>query len=223
MSFKAKILARLKEKFTGLSNDAYLEHVAGKLESKVTADEQIDGQIDALNAILPISEAAKFFDSQADKRVSDAQKAWEAKNKKPEEAPTPTPAPAPAPDDMPAWAKAMQTQNDELKAMLTAVTGAQVAKNHNERMTKLFTEKKVDPMFYAHAVDGRSFKDDAECDAFANGIVESWGKFAQKQADDGMKNGPPPVFGTPPASNTEVSPLVKQMIADAAPKPAAAV
>jgi hypothetical protein len=70
---KEKILAELKKKFPGLSNE-FLGFLAIKLEPKATDETQIEGAIDELDKILPIKDQAAFFQSESDRRVTSAEK-----------------------------------------------------------------------------------------------------------------------------------------------------
>jgi hypothetical protein len=78
---KQKILAELKKKFPGLQNE-FLLFIAAKLEAKVKEDSEIEGAITELDTILPIKEQADFFQSESDRRVTEAIKKAE---KKPDE------------------------------------------------------------------------------------------------------------------------------------------
>ena len=80
---KQKILAELKKKFPGLQNE-FLLFIAAELEAKVKEDSEIEGAITELDTVLPIKKQADFFQSESDRRVTEAKKKFEAE-KKPED------------------------------------------------------------------------------------------------------------------------------------------
>lgn len=76
---KAKILVELKKKHPGLP-ESFLGFVADKLAAKVTEESQIEGAIDELNnGAISLTDQAAFFQSESDRRVTEAKKKWEEK------------------------------------------------------------------------------------------------------------------------------------------------
>ena len=80
---KQKILAELKKKFPGLQNE-FLLFIAAEIEANVKEESEIEGEITELDKHLPIKKQADFFQSESDRRVTDAKKKFEAE-KKPED------------------------------------------------------------------------------------------------------------------------------------------
>lgn len=80
-----KILAQLAAKHSGVSK-AVLTMIAKKLAEKVTEESGIEGAITDFeaNSTLSIKDYADFVQQEGDKRVGEAQKTWETKNKKTE-------------------------------------------------------------------------------------------------------------------------------------------
>lgn len=69
---KEKILAELKKKFSGLSNE-FLAFLADKLVPKVTEESQIEGAITELNnSPIPVTDLAAEFQREGDRRATGA-------------------------------------------------------------------------------------------------------------------------------------------------------
>src|SRR5436190_20123674 len=73
-----KILAKLAEKFPGLSQK-FLGLVADKLSKKVTEESGIDQAITDYDNAVSITELATDFQKEGDRRVTDAKKEWDKK------------------------------------------------------------------------------------------------------------------------------------------------
>ena len=78
---------------------------------------------------------------------------------------------------------------------LASYKAQNTAKTQAERISGIMKEKNIPASFYKHAISGRTFKDDAELEAFAGGLEESWGEHQQELSNQGLSNVPPPVLG----------------------------
>jgi len=128
---KQKILAELKKKFPGLQNE-FLLFIAAKLEAKVTEDSQIEGAITELDTILPIKDQSDFFQSESDRRVTEAKKKFEAEKKPDEKKPDENQ------DDKP------MTADEETKKMLKALSDKLEAFEKKESTSKLTERLKIE-------------------------------------------------------------------------------
>ncbi|MBO9660251.1 MAG: hypothetical protein J7527_15635, partial [Chitinophagaceae bacterium] len=164
---KEKIIARLKSKYSGVNlSNARIDAIADKLSAKITDEKDIDAKLDELNDITPFSDLAKLDDHQrakeakekADKEKADKEKAEKErleKEKKDKEGKTEPPA------DAPDWAKALIESNKKLEEKLSAFESEKATNAHHQKLTTLFTEKKIPEVVFKHALTGRTFKDDA--------------------------------------------------------------
>ncbi|MBE6244257.1 MAG: hypothetical protein E7108_01880 [Bacteroidales bacterium] len=69
-------------------------------------------------------------------------------------------------------------------------------KSYADKMKERF--KDIDPEFYEVASKGRKFDSEEEFEAFATDIEESWGKYSQKLAQEGLSR-----MAKPKGSGTE--------------------
>lgn len=207
---KQKIIARLKEKFSGVNlSNTRLDAIADKLAPKITDENQIDAKLDELNEILPFAEIAK-----QDDRV----RTLETELKKPKPAPQPNPPapndpPKPA-DDTPEWAKALITQNQSMAQKIEALESRTTAERHSANLVSILKEKKVPESYYTVAISGRTFKDADEVNTFANTLVEAYTKHNQALVDEGLKQQPAPVMGKVADPEKEVSPMMTAYLKD---------
>lgn len=113
-----KILAKLLIQFAGLPQ-SFLGLIAKQLEAKVTDENLIEGAITELDAQFPIKTAGEVFQSEGDRRVTDALNKWKRENPNPSPAPNPGPPnpnnPNPPADDTPAWAKSLMQKIEKLE------------------------------------------------------------------------------------------------------------
>jgi hypothetical protein len=204
---KQKIIARLKEKFSGVNlSNTRLDAIADKLAPKITDETQIDAKLDELNEILPFTEIAK-----QDDRV----RTLEAELKKPKPGPQPTPTPdppKPADDGTPEWAKALIQQNQAMAQKIEQLESRTTAEKLNATLVGILKEKKVPESYYHVAITGRTFKDSEEVNNFANTLVESYTKYNQELVNEGLKQQPPPVMGKVTDHEKEVSPMMSEYL-----------
>lgn len=75
--FKVQILAALKVKYPGMSNEL-LGLLADKLSAKITEEDKVQAGVDELdNLPIPVSEFATFLQKESDRRVTEATKTHE--------------------------------------------------------------------------------------------------------------------------------------------------
>lgn len=75
--FKVQILAALKVKYPGMSNEL-LGLLADKLSAKITEEDKVQAGVDELdNLPIPVSEFAAFLQKESDRRVTEATKTHE--------------------------------------------------------------------------------------------------------------------------------------------------
>ncbi len=170
MNIKNTIKALLQSKFGGVQlSQARIDAIAGRLEGKVTTEEELLQKMESLNELQP------FADMRAE---DDRQRSLQAeldKLKKPADpAPTdPAPADPKKDEDIPAWAQALIDGNKALTEKLAALEGNKVT---GDRKSQILAKLKDADEAYSTKVIrdfGRmSFADDAAFEEYL-GEVES--------------------------------------------------
>lgn len=190
---KAKILAALKTKYKDLGlSDAILTGVAETLAATTTEEDQIDTSIEGVSGLL------KGFQSEVDKRVTDAvNKAKKPQPKTETESTADNQEATESKKDeaeMPAWAKALVDKISKIEQGETIQTRKQVIE------AKL---KDANPAFRAEVLKdfGRmNFADDEDFNTFVEDKVTAAGEFAKSEASNTLG-----AFGRPikPAGTTK--------------------
>lgn len=186
---KEKIKVALKTKHPGVQAEV-IDLYADILAGKITKEEDIITTVDAEEAA--VKAVAAKFQSEADRRVTDAIKKreseLEAKHKAEIEAlkkAEPTP-PKDKDNDMPAWAQALIDAQKKLSEDYAGIKESEAQKKmQSELLTKL-KEKEIPESYFARAIAGRTFKDAAEVEAFAAGVETDYQKFQQELVDKGL-------------------------------------
>lgn len=103
------------------------------------------------------------------------------------------------PDEVvPEWQKAIEGLTATVQTLATSVGAQQAEKTHEtlaQRLTGLLTEKKVPEWYSSDILDGRTFKDETEVNAWAEKIGTKWGERNQELANKGFKETVPPGSG----------------------------
>lgn len=181
---KAKILAQLKAKFTGVQV-TLLDRVADVLAGTVTKEEDIEAAV--TNSTALVNSFAAHLQSETDRRVTEALNKKEtehaaeiAKLKGTGKEKTETES-----EEMPAWAKTLLDK-------VTTLESNNTAKSHREKLIAKLAELEVPEGYYKSAVGGRQFKDDTELEAFATEVSTNYKAYAQELADQGLSIVPTP-------------------------------
>lgn len=206
---KAKIKAQLKAKHPGVQ-DALLDKVADALASTVTKEEDIETAVG--NSAGLVATFTQFLQSESDRRVTEAitkkQTEHDAEiaklkggsdDKKKDKS-------EPDQNDPPAWAKTLLEKVEKLET-------THVAKSHHEKLVAKLKEADVPEKYYTPALKGRTFKDDAEVEAFATEITTSFTEYAQELANQGLSILPKPSQQKNPTGD-KVAPEIETYIKD---------
>lgn len=176
---RTQILAKLKQKFPGLPNE-FLGFVADKLAAKTTEESQIEGAIDELNnGAISLTEQAQFFQSEADRRVTEAKKKFETEKK-------PEPKPAgkdPEPEDE------TKKQLRELSEKLEQMQKQQTSQSLTEKLHLKLQEKKIPATF----AKGRMPENEEGLEALVTEIETDFNEIKQGFVNQGLKD----MSGTP--------------------------
>lgn len=210
---KEKILAQLKLKYAGVSV-TLLGLYADKISAKVTADDQIEGEINELEKLpISIEEQNKFYQTEGDRRASEAASTREANLKekfnlvsKADSPPTP-----PNPHEPPKPPKPSD-ELELLKKRLDTFERNEVRSKHVNRATNLLDEKKIPKSFYSKILGKTEFESNEQIESVVSEIESDFTTFKQSMIDEGMLSVKTPVFGSP--NTTGVSPAMVKHIAE---------
>lgn len=186
---RSKILAKLKEKFPGLSAE-FLGLLAIQMEKKVTEESQIEGAVTALdNLPIPVTELAAEFQKEGDKRVTAALKKWKEENP---DKPDPKPDPKPNPDPKPGDANAeLLKEIREMRAEVATMKTQQLQKSLGEQLTAKLKEAKI-PL---HLAKGRTIAKTEDLDTIFGEIESDYKEIEQGFIDRGLASATPPIGG----------------------------
>lgn len=187
MAYEKEIKASLKNKYhadLGLSESSY-EKVANILGATTDIkEEDIETLVNGSEGWL------KMAQSEADQARKSV--------KKPDPTPTPTPGGDPRPkedENLSELEKLMQKYVSPLQEEINTLKQGQASKTHGETLINLLTEKKIDPKFYAPAIEGREFSSQEEITALVDKISENYTAYQQDLADKGLLTIPKPDQG----------------------------
>lgn len=177
---RSKILAKLVEKFPGLSKE-FLGLLSIQLEKKVTEESQIEGVLTGLDSLpISVSDLAAEFQKEGDKRVTAAQKKWKEENP---DKPDPKPDPKPNPDPKPGDANAeLLKEIREMRQEMTTLKTQQLQKTLSEQLTAKLKEKKI-PL---HLAKGRTVEKAEDLDTVFGEIEADYNEIKQGFVDEGL-------------------------------------
>ena len=196
-----KILQSLKTKYAHLGlKESVLKVIATRLATTVKDDTEIE------NAVKSVEEEVKLLQSVADEGRTSLTKAEEARKKlekeleemraksNPNPQNPPTPSTEPKPDEMPKWAKNLVEVVNKQNETIAAFQAEKQQQSAKERFLNQLKTQGVSETFYKHHL-GRTFKDDAEMEAFVNELKADEQAFLQTQANAGVSSHSRPIIG----------------------------
>lgn len=193
-----KILQALKTKYAHLGlKESVLKVIATRLAPTVKDDTEIE------NAVKSVEEEVKLLQSVADEGRTNLSKAEEVRKKLEKELeearaksnPNPPTLPTePKPDEMPAWAKSLVEAVTNQGKAIQAFQAEKQQQTAKERFLNQLKAQGVSEPFYKHHL-GRTFKDDAEMDAFVSELKADEQAFLQTQANTGLSSHSSNVLG----------------------------
>lgn len=136
-----------------------------------------------INSVAANSVTAK--ESELNAVIEGLKKAKPDKTKKPDE-------------EVPEWQKAIEGLTATVQTLASTVGVQQAERTHEtlaQKLTSLLTEKKVPSWYSSDILDGRTFKDEAEVEAWAEKIGTKWGERNQELTNQGFKETVPPGSG----------------------------
>lgn len=175
---KQQLLDALKAKFEGVS-DKILDRIADKLAKTVTTTDDVQTAIDGVSFQQVLE---SYGDSRATEAQATAVKNYEAKHnlkdgkpiEQPKQQQTQTPKQAGG-EDVPAWAKALQTELQALKTENAQMKAERTTASRKEQLAKI-THKLPEPVQKAYSrisVNDMTDEDFNQLLADVNGEVEA--------------------------------------------------
>lgn len=186
-----KFLQSLKTKYAHLGlEESVLKAIATRLATAVKGESEIE------NAVKGVEEEVKLLQSVADKGRTSLTKAEEARKKlekeleearaksnpNPNPQNPPTPSTEPKPDEIPLWAKNLVEAVNKQNETIAAFQAEKQQQSAKERFLNQLKTQGVSETFYKHHL-GRTFKDDAEMEAFVNELKADEQAFLQAQTN----------------------------------------
>lgn len=140
-----------------------------------------------INSVAATSSSAKESElkTKYEKEIEDLKKSKPDPTKKPDE-------------EVPEWQKAIEGLTATVQSLATTVGAQQAEKTQqslSQKLTSLLSEKKVPDWYSSDILDGRTFKDEAEVNAWVDKISTRWGERNQELANNGFKETIPPGSG----------------------------
>ncbi len=195
-------LVKPKVKKFGL-NAKEVEKAAKQILSTLSEDAKEEDAEKAIDGVLPYLELAQ---SQANRVIEDARKKAEQKKQKEEEDEDEE-------EDEETKPKKKPTKSDKFDELLKKLESfeqkfadleeKESQKSYAKKMQERF--KDIDPEFYEVASKGRKFNSEEEFEAFATDIIDSWGKYSQKLANEGLSRMAKPKGGGTLPKEGEIS------------------
>lgn len=184
---RGKILAELKKKFPGLSNE-FLGLLAISLEKKVTEESQIEGAITELdNSPIPVTELAAHLQKEGDRRVTDAEKKFRAGKTGTEQRTDNADAGKDNLDPENPLTKTVQ----ELQKMVTQLVQNQSKQSIGEKIQARLKDKKIPAQF----AKGRTVEKEEDLDNLITEIEADYTEMKQGLINEGVLSMPSPVAG----------------------------
>lgn len=211
---KEKLLAELKKKFPGLSNE-FLGLIADKMALKVTEDSQIEGALATLDTLpVSITDLAAHNQQEGDRRATEAANKRESTLKEKfnfvdKANPNPQKQDPPAPTEN---AQLTEVLN-QLKAIQEERVADQKAKTREGLLAKVkakFGENKVPDFCFA----GITLEKDEDVDTAYQQVETNYNGIKQHFVDQGFKQNSVPLGGAGSNGGNGVSSLMTNYLQD---------
>ncbi len=206
-----QILKELKTKYKNLGlSDTILKVVAEKLAITVKEENEIE------TAVAGVESELKNYQSFADqnrtlqKEIADLKKGNENPPKKEDEPENP-PAPPKESGDVPEWAKSFTESIKAISESVETLKSEKTNQSNAEKLVSKFKELGVNENFYNLQIQGKTFTNDEEIEAFANTVKEAEDAYLQATNNKRLADTTNPPFGKQPVEG-EVSADVQDYI-----------
>ena len=207
-----KILAMLKTKYKDLGlSETILKVMAETLAKSVKEETEIETAVEGVEGQLRIYQSFEDRNRTQQKEIADLKKSLEAEPKKEEPKEEPKDPKTKEGEEVPAWAKAIIDSNKAILDKQTALDLEKAQKTNSEKLVAKLNELKVGEAFYKLQVQGRTFENDEEIEAYASSVKEAEDAYKQAANIQTLADKPAPIFGQV-KNEGDVSPDVKTFI-----------
>jgi hypothetical protein len=192
---KAAVLINGKTSISDKTLNAYVDILVAQISEESQIASAIIPYVAALkevqsniNSVASQSVSAKEAEIKAAKDAEDAKKAEEARNK----------AEAAAQTEIPDWQKAIEGLTKTVAVLTETVSGFTTERTQqtiSQKLTETLKSKGVPEWYSQPAIDGRTFKDDAEATAYSDALCAKWESTRQELANQGFSDAKPPASG----------------------------
>lgn len=211
LEMKEKIKTALKQKYsnTGLGDDVF-DGVAEILSHNVKEEDAIDTAVSGCEGLLKVVQGALDKERQARSEAEKKVKAIKETNseQKDEPKPTSTTEETKTTDEF----LAMQKAITELTKQISEMKQTSLQKSKLEQLTSTLKKNKVPEAYYKPILNGRTFGEDIDVDAYATEVVNGWTDMQKEIAEKRFEGVNPPDKGevTDPKSEDPLAKLISK-------------
>ena len=190
---REKLLVALRAKYPG-TQAALLDRVADTMAGTVT-----DETLETVTASDGVKNLLTFFQSETDRRTTEALTSYEKKHNLKDGKPIATPPTPPDPDpNTPQWAKDLMRQNQELTSRFQQLEKGAATSGLMDRVKAALTEKKIPEAF----LKGRTIEKEEDVNALVTEIEGDYNIVKQAMVNQGVVI-TVPVSGAPAAAKVD--------------------
>lgn len=170
---KEKIKTALKQKYsnTGLGDDVF-DGVAEILSHNVKEEDAIDTAVSGCEGLLKVVQGALDKERQARSEAEKKVKAIKETNSEQKDEPKPT-STKEEPKTTDEFLE-MQKAITELTKQISEMKQTSLQKSKLEQLTSTLKKNKVPEAYYKPILNGRTFGEDIDVDAYATEVVNGW-------------------------------------------------
>lgn len=208
---KEKIKTALKQKYsnTGLGDDVF-DGVAEILSHNVKEEDAIDTAVSGCEGLLKVVQGALDKERQARSEAEKKAKAIKETNSEQKDEPKPT-SPKEETKTTDEFLE-MQKAITELTKQISEMKQTSLQKSKLEQLTSTLKKNKVPEAYYKPILNGRTFGEDIDVDAYATEVVNGWTDMQKEIVEKRFEGVNPPDKGvaTDPRSEDPLAKLISK-------------
>lgn len=205
---KEKIKTALKQKYsnTGLGDDVF-DGVAEILSHNVKEEDAIDTAVSGCEGLLKVVQGALDKERQARSEAEKKVKAIKSEQKDEPKSTSPKEETKTTDEFL-----AMQKAITELTKQISEMKQTSLQKSKLEQLTSALKKNKVPEAYYKPILNGRTFGEDIDVDAYATEVVNGWTDMQKDLAEKRFEGVNPPDKGevTDPKSEDPLAKLISK-------------
>lgn len=211
LKMKEKIKTALKQKYsnTGLGDDVF-DGVAEILSHNVKEEDAIDTAVSGCEGLLKVVQGALDKERQARSEAEKKVKAIKETNSEQKDEPKPT-STKEEPKTTDEFLE-MQKAITELTKQISEMKQTSLQKSKLEQLTSTLKKNKVPEAYYKPILNGRTFGEDIDVDAYATEVVNGWTDMQKEIVEKRFEGVNPPDKGvvTDPRSEDPLAKLISK-------------